>query len=266
MTECARRPRRGRGRAGVPPTIYPSLREAIADFPDGASLMIPGFGPAGNPWNLLEALYEQGATGLTAIMNSANQRSADPALKSFTDLVAAGRVRKVVASFTASTHPSRPNVVEALARKGRIAVELTPQGTLAERIRAGGAGIPAFYTPAGVGTAIAEGKELRRFNGRPYLLETALTADYAFVRGLEGGCGREPRVPQNGPQPEPHHGDGRRLHDRGGGAAHRPRGSARPGWDPYARRVCAAAGPDPVGKRVRDRRMAPRARERSAQG
>ena len=166
----------------MPPTIYPSLREAIADFPDGASLMIPGFGPAGNPWNLLEALYEQGATGLTAIMNSANQRSADPALKSFTDLVAAGRVRKVVASFTASTHPSRPNVVETLAREGRIAVELTPQGTLAERIRAGGAGIPAFYTPAGVGTAIAEGKELRRFNGRPYLLETALTADYAFVR------------------------------------------------------------------------------------
>jgi 3-oxoacid CoA-transferase A subunit len=91
-------------------------------------------------------------------------------------------VRKVVMAFTASTHPSRTSVLEELEEAGEVEAELVPQGTLAERIRAGGAGIPAFYTPTAVGTELAEGKEHRDFNGRTYLMEQAITADYAFVR------------------------------------------------------------------------------------
>ena len=159
-----------------------SMEEAVAGIPDGATIIVPGFGGTGFPWNLLTALYEQGARDLTIVTNSLNISSADPRAKGVTALVEAGRVRRVIASFTASTHPSRANLSEQMARDGQVAVELVPQGTLAERIRSGGAGIPAFYTPAGVGTMLAEGKEHREFNGEAYVLEEAIVADYAFIR------------------------------------------------------------------------------------
>ena len=164
------------------PARYDSAAAAVADIPDGASIFVAGF-HAGAPWNLLHALHEQGATDLVAISTTVNR----PLLEvdgrvTIADLVVAGRVRRVVASFTAAPHPSQPNAAERVFREGRAEAELVPQGTLAERIRAGGAGIPAFYTPAGVDSAYAEGRESRRFEGREYLLERGLTADYAFVR------------------------------------------------------------------------------------
>jgi 3-oxoacid CoA-transferase A subunit len=160
--------------------VAASFEDAVADVQDGASILIAGFGP-GTPWNLIKALYQQGARELTLAFNIANRVSLEDAV-GIGDLVNAGRVRKVIAAFTAATHPSQENPIEQLCESDAIDWEITPQGTLAERIRAGGAGIPAFYTPAGVGTVVAEGKERRVFNGREYLLEEALTADFAFLR------------------------------------------------------------------------------------
>lgn len=160
--------------------IFPNFPEAVREIPDGATILIAGFGP-GTPWNLIRALYWQGARDLSLAFNIANRVSRDDAV-GIGDIVNAGRVRRVIASFTAATHPSQENPIEQLCESDAIEWEITPQGTLAERIRAGGAGIPAFYTPAGVGTVVAEGKEHRVFNGREYLLEEAIQADYAFLR------------------------------------------------------------------------------------
>jgi len=164
------------------PQRFDTAAAAVADVPDGASILVAGF-HAGVPWNLMQALHEQGATDLVAISTTVNR----PLLEvdgrvTIADLVVAGRVRRVVASFTAAPHPSQPNAAEEVFREGRAEAELIPQGTLAERIRAGGAGIPAFYTPAGVGSVYAERRESRSFEGREYLLEHGITADYAFVR------------------------------------------------------------------------------------
>jgi 3-oxoacid CoA-transferase A subunit len=159
------------------------MEEAVRDIPDGASILIGGFG-AGTPHNLIKALFEQGAKDLTLILNAPGSGGGSIKLGSITvvDLLEQRRVRKAIMAFTASTHPSRKSIVEELEESGELEAELVPQGTLAERIRAGGAGIPAFYTPAGLGTQLAEGKEHREFKGRTYLLEEAITADYAFVR------------------------------------------------------------------------------------
>jgi 3-oxoacid CoA-transferase A subunit len=164
--------------------LYPTFAAAVRDIPDGASILVAGFGP-GTPWNLLRALYQQGASRLTLICNSASGGSAAQGrddLITQANLISSGRIRKVIASFTAATHPSQPSPLEALAASGEVEAELVPQGTLAERIRAGGAGIPAFFTPTGVGTELANGKEQRVFNGRTYLLEEGITADFAFLR------------------------------------------------------------------------------------
>ena len=163
------------------PTLCGTMAEAVADFPDGASLMIPGFGP-GTPHNLMGALFDQGATDLTVIANGIGFGGDDDELKDAGSFIKQDRVTAVIAAFTASTHPSRISPGEQAIRAGKVKAEITPQGTLAERIRAGGSGIPAFFTPAGVGTQVAEGKEVRAFDGRDYLLETALMADYTFVR------------------------------------------------------------------------------------
>ena len=164
--------------------VVATFDEAVADIEDGATILLGGFGP-GTPWNLIAALYRQGARDLTIVCNSASGGSAaqgrDDLIAQAT-LIEAERVRKVIASFTAATHPSRKAPLELLHEQGRIEAELVPQGTLAERIRAGGAGIPAFYTPTGVGTEMAEGKEQRVIGGRTYLLEEAITGDYAFLR------------------------------------------------------------------------------------
>ncbi|TAK75211.1 MAG: 3-oxoacid CoA-transferase subunit A [Dehalococcoidia bacterium] len=164
------------------PKICATLEEAVADIPDGITLLIPGFGATGMPWNLLTALYYQGAKGITAVSNGIGTASADGQMKGLGDLVEAGRVKKVIASFTAATHPSRLSKPEQMVRDGTLVAELVPQGTLAERIRAGGAGIPAFYTPAGVGTLLSTGKEHRDFDGETYVLEEAIFADYALIR------------------------------------------------------------------------------------
>jgi len=167
----------------APAVICETMQEAVADIPDGITLLIPGFGP-GSPINLLTALYHQGAKNLTTVSNGAGAGAAPSpdGRKSLGDLIDAGRVRKVIAAFTAPTHPSRASVALEMIRDGRLEAELVPQGTLAERVRAGGAGIPAFYTPAGVGTLLAEGKEVREFDGRKYVLERGIFADYAFIR------------------------------------------------------------------------------------
>ncbi|HEX5370806.1 MAG TPA: CoA transferase subunit A [Dehalococcoidia bacterium] len=163
--------------------VVGSMAEAVTDIPDGSSILFGGFGP-GTPHNLVKALYEQGARGLTVILNSAGGGGGGLRTGniSISNLIEDRRVRKVIMAFTASTHPSRKSVIEELEEAGELEAELVPQGTLAERIRAGGVGIPAFYTPAAIGTQLAEGRETRFFNGREYLLEEAITADYAFVR------------------------------------------------------------------------------------
>jgi 3-oxoadipate CoA-transferase alpha subunit len=148
---------------------------AVADIPDGATIMIGGFGEAGSPVELIHALIDQGARGLTVISN--NTGSGQVGLAA---LLKAGRVSKVVCSFPRTANST---VFPDLYRSGRIELELVPQGTLAERIRAGGAGIPAFFTPAAVGTPLAEGKESRAFDGKEYLMERWLRADFALIKG-----------------------------------------------------------------------------------
>lgn len=160
---------------------YETFEAAVADIPDGSTIMFAGFAGPGTPRNLIAALLAQGASGLTIISNTPG-RWADGEIVDLKVLVDAGRVRKVVASFTAAPHPSMSGVFAELYEAGKIEAELVPQGTLAERIRAGGAGLGAFYTPAGVGTELAEGKEVRSFDGRDYLLELPLRADYAMLR------------------------------------------------------------------------------------
>ena len=161
--------------------VVGSFAEAVAGIEDGSSILVAGFGEPGTPHNLVGALYEQGASELTLIANGAGGPRADGVITTG-NLVEAGRVRRAILAFTASTHPSRQSPLERLHESGEVEAETTPQGTLAERIRAGGAGIPAFYTPAGVGTEVAEGKEHREFGGRTYVLEEAIVADYALIR------------------------------------------------------------------------------------
>lgn len=156
--------------------IFDSMRACLADVPDGATIMVGGFGLAGQPKALIDALLDQGAKDLVIINNNAG--NGDTGLAA---LLAAGRVRKIVCSFP---RQSDSHVFDALYRSGKIELELVPQGNLAERIRAAGAGIGGFYTPTGAGTPLAEGKEQRRINGRDYLLEYPLHADYALIKAL----------------------------------------------------------------------------------
>ena len=170
--------------------VVPSFDEAVADIPDGATLMIDGFaGPGGTPQNLIRALRDHGAKDLTIVSNTAGLASvigfgAIPGDRPIDIgvLVDNEQVKKVIASFPVSPSPSRPISFERAYKEGKVGLEVVPQGTLAERIRAGGAGIAAFYTPTGAGTAMAEGKETRVFGGREHLLEHALTADFALLR------------------------------------------------------------------------------------
>ena len=152
--------------------LQASAAAAIADIPDGATLAVGGFGLCGNPENLIAALNERGVKGLTLISN--NCGTTDDGLGV---LLKARQVRKMVASYVGENHE-----FERQYLSGELEVELVPQGTLAERCRAAAAGIAGFYTPAGVGTVVAEGKEHRVFDGREYLLELPLRADFALVK------------------------------------------------------------------------------------
>ncbi|HTG75442.1 MAG TPA: CoA transferase subunit A [Terriglobia bacterium] len=150
--------------------------DAISDVQDGAAIMVGGFGLCGIPENLISALCLKGTKNLTIISNNAGVDGFGVGL-----LLKAGQIRKIVATYVGENH-----LLEQLAIDGKIELELNPQGTFSERIRAGGAGIPAFYTPTGFGTIIAEGKETREFNGRMYVLEQAMTADFAFIKAWKG--------------------------------------------------------------------------------
>jgi len=156
--------------------VYSSFVEAVADIPDGATIMVGGFGLCGIPENLILALVETGVKDLTVISNNCGVDDWGLGL-----LLQKKQIRKMISSYVGENKE-----FERQLMAGEIEVELIPQGTLAERIRAGGAGIPAFYTPAGVGTQVAEGKEIRVFNGKEYLLEHALTADFALIRAHRG--------------------------------------------------------------------------------
>jgi len=153
---------------------YPSVAEAVADIPDGATVMVGGFGASGSPIELIHALIDHGAKDLTVINNNTGNGEVGLAA-----LIGNGQVRKMICSFPRS---SQSKVFPKLYRAGEIELEIVPQGTLAERIRSAGAGVPAFYTPTTVNTVLAEGKETREFDGRTYVMEPWLKADFALIK------------------------------------------------------------------------------------
>lgn len=156
--------------------VFLDARSACADIPDGATLFVGGFGLAGVPEECIFALRDLGSRNLTIVSNNAG--TSDHGL---VHLLKNRQVKKMVSSYVGENQ-----VFEQQMLSGELQVELTPQGTLSERIRAGGAGIPAFFTPTGVGTKVAEGKEVREFEGRRYVMERALSGDYALVKAWKG--------------------------------------------------------------------------------
>jgi 3-oxoacid CoA-transferase subunit A len=156
--------------------IVPSPDAAVADIPEGATIMIGGFGLCGIPENLIAALVRRGVKGLHTISNNMGIDGYGMGL-----MLEAGMIASHIGSYVGEN-----KLLEKQVLAGELNLTLVPQGTLAEKIRAGGAGIPGFYTPTGVGTVVAEGKELREFNGRDFVLETALTADFALVKAWRG--------------------------------------------------------------------------------
>ncbi|HEY7102085.1 MAG TPA: 3-oxoacid CoA-transferase subunit A [Mycobacteriales bacterium] len=152
--------------------------EAVADIPDGATVLIGGFGPAGQPIELVDALRRHGARDLTVVNNNAG--NGDTGLAA---LLATGNVRKIICSFPRQTDSW---VFDDLYRSGKIELELVPQGNLAERMRAAGAGIGAFFCPTGVGTPLTEGKEQRTIDGREYVLEYPIKGDFALIKAHRG--------------------------------------------------------------------------------
>jgi 3-oxoadipate CoA-transferase, alpha subunit len=158
--------------------IVPSVEAALAGVPDGATVMIGGFGGAGQPGELIDALIAQGAKDLTIVNNNAGNGETGLAA-----LLKAGRVRKIICSFPRQVDSQ---VFDALYRSGRLELELVPQGNLAERIRAAGAGIGGFFTPTGYGTELAKGKETREIDGRMYVLESPIHADVALIKAERG--------------------------------------------------------------------------------
>jgi 3-oxoadipate CoA-transferase, alpha subunit len=158
--------------------IVPSVEAALAGVPDGATVMIGGFGGAGQPAELIDALIVQGAKDLTIVNNNAGNGETGLAA-----LLKAGRVKKIICSFPRQVDSQ---VFDALYRAGKLELELVPQGNLAERIRAAGAGIGGFFTPTGYGTTLAEGKETREIDGRMYVLESPIHADVALIKAERG--------------------------------------------------------------------------------
>lgn len=158
--------------------IVSSADEAVADIKDGATILVGGFGPPGQPTALIDGLLRSGVKDLTIINNNAGAGG-----EAISDLFAAERVRKVICSFPKAIGST---VFDELYRAGKIELELVPQGTLAERIRAGGAGLGGFFTPTGFGTKLTEGRETRRIDGVDYVLEPPLRADFALIRGFKG--------------------------------------------------------------------------------
>jgi 3-oxoacid CoA-transferase subunit A len=173
--------------------VVASADEAIRDISDGATIMIGGFGLCGIPENLIRALARKGTRDLTTISNNVGVDGYGMGL-----LLSAGQIRRHIGSYVGEN-----KLLEQMMLQNKIDLQLVPQGTFSERIRAGGAGIPAFFTPTGVGTVVAENKETREFDGRPYVMELALKADFAFVKAWKGdkwGNRREFGLSKNGPE------------------------------------------------------------------
>ncbi|MCQ4159623.1 3-oxoacid CoA-transferase subunit A [Roseomonas sp. GC11] len=158
--------------------IVRTMADAMQGIADGATVLVGGFGSVGQPDALIDGLIEQGAKDLTIVANNAGTGRTGLAR-----LMELGRVRKIICSYPRSAGSV---VFEELYKAGKLELEIVPQGTLAERMRAAGAGVPAFYTPTGYGTLLAEGKPTAEFNGKPCVLETALHGDVALVQGLAG--------------------------------------------------------------------------------
>jgi 3-oxoacid CoA-transferase subunit A len=156
--------------------VVASAEEAIHDVLDGATIMVGGFGLCGMPENLIRALARKGVKNLTTISNNAGVDGLGMGL-----LLANGQIRRHIGTYVGEN-----KLLEQMVLNGTVQLDLVPQGTFAERIRAAGAGIPAFFTPTGVGTVVAEGKETRDFDGRPYIMERALTADFAIIKAWKG--------------------------------------------------------------------------------
>jgi 3-oxoacid CoA-transferase subunit A len=156
--------------------VVANAEEAIQDVFDGATIMVGGFGLCGMPENLIRALARKGVKNLTTISNNAGVDGFGMGL-----LLANGQIRRHIGTYVGEN-----KLLESMVLNGTVQLDLVPQGTFSERIRAGGAGIPAFFTPTGVGTLVAEGKETREFDGRPYVMERALKADFAFVKAWKG--------------------------------------------------------------------------------
>jgi len=156
--------------------VVANADEAIRDVSDGASIMLGGFGLCGNPENLIRALVKKGVKNLTTISNNAGVDGAGVGM-----LLSNGQIRRHIGTYVGEN-----KLLEEMVLSGQIELQLVPQGTFSERIRAAGAGIPAFFTPTGFGTVVGEGKEVREFDGRPYILESALHADFAFVKAWKG--------------------------------------------------------------------------------
>ncbi len=156
--------------------VVKDAAEAVRDIPSGATLALGGFGLCGIPENCIAALVARRITGLTCISNNAGVDDFGIGL-----LLQGRQVKKMISSYVGEN-----KLFESLVLSGELEIELTPQGTLAEKLRAGGAGIPAFYTPTGVGTLVAQGKDIRNFDGRDYVLERALKADFAIVKAWKG--------------------------------------------------------------------------------
>jgi 3-oxoacid CoA-transferase subunit A len=152
--------------------VVANADEAVRDIQDGALIMVGGFGLCGVPEDLIDALVRKGVRDLTTVSNNAGVDTAG-----LGKLLATGQIKKHIGSYVGEN-----KMFEEMVLSGKVVLELNPQGTLAERIRAGGAGIPAFFTPTGAGTIVAEGKEVREFDGRPHVLEKALKADFALVK------------------------------------------------------------------------------------
>jgi 3-oxoacid CoA-transferase subunit A len=156
--------------------VVASADEAIQDVFEGATIMVGGFGLCGMPENLIRALARKGTKNLTTISNNVGIDGVGMGL-----LLANGQIRRHIGTYVGEN-----KLLEQMVLAGTLQLELVPQGTFSERIRAGGAGIPAFFTPTGVGTVVADGKETREFDGRPYLMERGLQADFAFVKAWKG--------------------------------------------------------------------------------
>jgi 3-oxoacid CoA-transferase subunit A len=156
--------------------VVANADEAIRDVDDGAVIMIGGFGLCGIPENLIRALVKKGSKNLTTISNNAGVDGFGAGM-----LLSAGQIRRHIGTYVGEN-----KLLESMVLAGKVELDLVPQGTFAERIRAAGAGIPAFFTPTGVGTIVADGKETREFDGRPYVMERALKADFALVKAWKG--------------------------------------------------------------------------------